>query len=110
MKWDPARFISKRDALTGRLEDEELLPDTGEHFLPWAFGQRVCPGKKFSQVEIVAALAVLFHHYRLNPQPEGRETMDRARERALRVCRDVEHKMLVEMKHPEVLGLKWTRV
>lgn len=34
---------------------ERILADRG--FLPWTSGPRVCPGKKFSQVEFVAVLA-----------------------------------------------------
>lgn len=67
MRWDPARLLSSSDTSAQDIEHEELLPDSGDHFLPWAYGHRVCPGNKFSQVEIVATLAVLFHNHRLHP-------------------------------------------
>lgn len=107
MKWDPARFINYSDASSQAIEHEALLPDTGDHYLPWAYGQRVCPGKKFSQVELVAILAVLFYKHRLHPTQERNETIKQALDRKLHASQEVEHRLLSEMKAPRSVGLEW---
>lgn len=39
----------------------------GAIFVVWAHGPRVCPGKKFSQVEYVAVMTTLLSHYKIEP-------------------------------------------
>jgi len=80
--------------------------------MPWAWGQRACPGKKFSQVELVAALAVLFRDWRVEVVPREGESVEGARERAWRASLVVDHEghMLHEMVRPEGVALKWIRV
>jgi hypothetical protein len=79
--------------------------------MPWAWGQRVCPGKRFSQVELVATLAVLFKEWRVEVQPESGETAEEARERAFRTSMVVDHEghMLHEMVKLETVGLRWMK-
>lgn len=115
MKWDPSRFISTKlsDSIvpTQIFENEVIAPDTFGHFIPFAWGQRVCPGKKFAQVELVAALAVFFRDWRVESQREKEETDVQARERAWRKSLVVDHEghMLHEMVDPEGVGLRWVK-
>jgi cytochrome P450 len=111
MTWNPHRFISNSDGGDKSLEMEILGPDTREHFLPWATGQRVCPGKKFSQVELVATLAYIFRNYTVHPKPVAGENMDQARERIFKTSLVIEHegKILHEMRHPETIALTWSK-
>ncbi|PQE10518.1 cytochrome P450 protein [Rutstroemia sp. NJR-2017a BVV2] len=94
---------------TGTLEAESLLPDTSDNFMPFAWGQRVCPGKKFAQVELVAVLARLFGKWTVVPDPENGETLEQARNRAWKSSLIVDHQghMLHEMVNPESVALKW---
>lgn len=108
MKWNPEHFITSPSG-SKEIEQEQLLTDTAPHFVPWAYGQRVCPGKRFSQVELVATLATLFHHHRVVPEREGQETLDQALKRAMRTSLNVEQKLLAEMREPESLGLRWVK-
>lgn len=52
-------------------------------FIPFSDGSRACMGKKFAEVEFVAALTVVFARYRVMLADEGIEARERA-ERALR--------------------------
>jgi cytochrome P450 len=104
--WKPQRFITGSS-----MDDEELAPDTvGADFFPWASGKNVCPGKRFSQVELVAALAAMFRDHRIDPVPEAGESMDEARTRVGVLSEDIEMRLLNEMREPEKLGLRWRRV
>ena len=110
LKWNPNKFISTNGAEKS-FENEILASDTQEHFLPWATGQRVCPGKKFSQVELVAALAFIFRDYTVQPQPRSGESMEQARERVFKTGLVIEHEgtILHEMRHPETIELNFSK-
>lgn len=43
------------------------VSQNGAIYMPWYHGPRVCPGKKFSQVEYVAVMTTLISQYRLEP-------------------------------------------
>ncbi|MCJ1310452.1 hypothetical protein MMC25_004116, partial [Agyrium rufum] len=45
-------------------DTETLLEPRKGVYVPWSDGPRVCPGRRFSQVEFVAAMAVLFQRGR----------------------------------------------
>jgi hypothetical protein len=117
MAWNPQRFIDKAGPkVTPTSEDsiqpfanEILAADTSEHFMPWAWGQRVCPGKRFSQVELVAVLVTLFKDWRVEPVLEKGETLEQAQDRIWKASLVVDHEghMLHEMVNPEAVGLRW---
>lgn len=112
--WNPGQHISVSDPQTqGTIpfESEVLAPDTSEHYLTWAWGQRVCPGKRFSQVELVAVLAALLRDWKVEVVPESGETEEGARKRAWECSLKVDHEghMLHEMVNPESVGLRWVR-
>lgn len=114
LKFNPHRFITRSSGHydpDDPFENERLASDTQPHFLPWATGQRVCPGKKFSQVELVAALATLFRNYTVQPQPQKGENMQQARERIFKTALDIDHEgqILHEMRRPESAALVWRK-
>ncbi|KIX01228.1 uncharacterized protein Z518_08953 [Rhinocladiella mackenziei CBS 650.93] len=92
MEWRPQRWI-KVDPATGH-EILEAPSEAAEMaFNPWSGGPRVCPGKKFSQVEIVAMVATLLKSFRLKPMilPErGMRTEQDAQRELLSVTNDLE--------------------
>lgn len=110
----PSRWIETKSSTSIGTEksifDRETLytPPKGV-FIPWSEGDRACPGKKFAQVELVGAVRALFADYKVEPVPENGESMDSARERANEVINDSGMVLLVEMLHPERLGLRWVK-
>lgn len=112
LKWNPKRFITHPESLEHTLENEVLAADTSDHYLAWAWGQRVCPGKRFSQVELVAGLSALFHDHRVQPEPQKGETLQQAQARIFDIGMDIEHEghILHEMRDPQTACLKWSRV
>ncbi|KAF2112334.1 cytochrome P450 monooxygenase-like protein [Lophiotrema nucula] len=104
LTWNPKRFIAGSS-----LEDETLHADTAEQFFPWAYGRLVCPGKRFSQVELVAVLAACFRDHTVEPVPEKGETIEMARKRTVRLAEDIEMRLLNEMRQPGKVALKWRR-
>lgn len=78
LTWKPERWI-KPSAENVKGEDEDLdIPVRGA-FIGWSEGFCACPGKKSSQVEFVATMAVLFRHYRVDPVKQESETLDDVR-------------------------------
>jgi cytochrome P450 len=92
------------------LQTEELFqPPTGL-FLPWTSGPRICPGRKFAQVEFVAVIAKLFQKHEVEPVLEHDETMKQARQRALDQANHSIVNMTLQMADPKNVKLAWKEV
>lgn len=111
LKWNPNKFISSAPHTNGTFEGELLASDSQEHFLPWGAGQRVCPGKRFSQVELVATLACIFRSYTVHPQPQEGESLEAERKRTFEIGMVIEHEgtILHEIRHPRTISLNLER-
>lgn len=119
LSFKPQRFITSPTTNTTTtngspptsLQNESLAPDSSTNFLPWATGQRLCPGKKFSQVELVAVLAVLFRSYTVRPETLAGESLADARKRIYREGMQIEHEgtILHEIMRPKNCGVVWER-
>ncbi|KAF1994308.1 hypothetical protein P154DRAFT_539694 [Amniculicola lignicola CBS 123094] len=84
------------------LDASSLLPDTTPTFLPWAFDQHVCPGKRFPQIEFVATLVVFSRSHTLHPHINPDETLEEAQLRCMEIAIDIESKsLLCEMRQPQ---------
>jgi cytochrome P450 len=104
LDWLPDRWISSSAGTYAAKEP----PGGKGTFVPWAEGARICPGKKFAQVEFVAVLAVLFRRWKVRPATREGESLEEARERVLRVVKDSEVVITLQMKDPGNVGLIWT--
>ncbi|KAH3960594.1 hypothetical protein HBI04_173500 [Parastagonospora nodorum] len=105
MTWDPARFIDGKG-----IGGEQLRTFPDGVYVPWSYGERLCPGKRFSQVELAAVVAVLFRKHGVEVVPEMGEEVVEARERAERVSMDIQMTLLNEMYQPGRVGLMWAEV
>ncbi|UQC83961.1 cytochrome P450 [Colletotrichum lupini] len=99
MHWKPDRWIMTSDHMKG-LDSEQLKAPPDGAFLPWSEGKRACPGKRFSQVGFVAALATLLYKHRLEVIPNAEESLENARERIIEVVNDTYAVMTVHMHKP----------
>jgi cytochrome P450 len=111
--WRPARWIVQDQFLKPNapiaewLSSEELyVPLKGTYF-PWSEGSQFCPGRKFAQVEFVAVMARLFRTHRVRPVLHQGESLESAKKRALNVCEDSEHVLLLRMKDGDTIRLQW---
>ncbi|KAH7329695.1 cytochrome P450 [Stachybotrys elegans] len=102
--WKPSRWI-----VSSQGKEELLVPDRGT-FIPWSEGERSCPGKKFSQVEVVATLAVILRSWKVEPVRQSQESIEDARRRVLQqIETDSAQVLLLQMLHPERAPLVWRR-
>jgi cytochrome P450 len=92
------------------LSTEELYQPPVGVFLPWAGGPRVCPGKKFAQVEFIAVIARLFRRHQVKPLLEPGETVQDAKKRVLENVEDSDVVITLQMKHPERVKLVWEEI
>jgi len=104
--WRPDRWIIPSHDENG-LRHEDFFQPTPGSYVPWAYGPRICPGKKFSQVEFVAVVACLLRHHRVEPILLDGESHAKASERILKVVEDAGIEMMLKMKRPEHVKLKW---
>ena len=103
MIWRPDRWIDS-NAKEGLIE-----PPSGT-FFPWSGGPRICPGKKFSQVEVVAAIAYLFRSHRVGPVLEPGETVEDGSARLFKdTIDDFGLTMTIRLRNPEKVKLAWER-
>ncbi|KAJ9607585.1 hypothetical protein H2200_007663 [Cladophialophora chaetospira] len=102
--WRPGRWL-KQDA-EDKAAEVPVQPKENV-YIPWISGPRVCPGKKFSQVEHTAAIACLFHKHRVAPVLEAGESVLQARMRLLCALQDSDMALAMRMNHPERLTLRW---
>lgn len=108
--WKPQRWLVTGSSPEHTIETETLLPDTEGYYIPWAIDQHVCPGKKYSQVELVAVLARIFGEYRVSPSAERGESAEEARARVLSIAMETQSKALLnEMRNPDKAGLVWSK-
>ncbi|OAG34763.1 hypothetical protein AYO21_11064 [Fonsecaea monophora] len=104
LKWNPRRWIVT-DPATG--VESLAHPPPGAAFVPWSVGPRVCPGKKFSQVEFVAVISTLLSKCRLKPLiMEGKMTTEeQASSALLQVLEDSMNIITPKMRRPEDAGV-----
>ena len=113
LEWRPSRWINKESTNNSNsmIDDETVIVPLKGSFIAWSEGARVCPGKKFSQVEFVAAMAGIFRNGRVEPLLiRGDENMDGARERVMNLVEsDTGQVLLLQMLHPERAPLVWEK-
>ncbi len=106
LEWRPSRWIKPG----GTPGEEEMVTIEKGTFLGWSEGARDCPGRKFSQVEFVGAMAALFGGWRVEPVRGEGETEGEARRRVMELIEeDSAPVLLLQMLHPERAPLVWRR-
>lgn len=109
LEWKPSRWInstSNSDSFDG----ETIMTPRKGSFIAWSEGLRICPGKKFSQVEFVASMAAIFRDWYVEPLLEEGESLEVARKRVLKLVEeDTGQVLLLQMLHPERAPLVWKR-
>jgi cytochrome P450 len=106
--WRPSRWLehSKPDSSNS----SPLLHPFEGSFVPWNHGPRVCPGRRFSQVEFVRLLFTLFANgSRVELVPDAREGFEGVRARALRTIAKAKVEVTLKMTESERIKLRWTK-
>ena len=76
--------------------------------MPWSDGPRVCPGRKFSQVEFVAVMATLFRRHRVRPKLSEGESIEGGQKRIMEMVeRRDDMALTTQMAQPESVALIW---
>jgi len=110
LHWRPSRWIispKTGTALETVLDTETVLEPTKGSYLPWSEGARICPGRKFAQVEFVAAMAVLLCGHRVRILRKEGESMEEARRRALGLMEKRKLEDVVEEEDQESVSVAW---
>ncbi|KAK4223462.1 hypothetical protein QBC38DRAFT_459344 [Podospora fimiseda] len=112
---DP-RFWGEKDCLECKpqrwIDDvtrEWIHPAKRGSFIGWSEGARDCAGKKLSQVEVVATLAVLLRDWTVEPVLFEEKTVEEGKRRVLKVIEGLTPVVLVQMNGSERTPLFWKR-
>ena len=89
------------------IESEEVFKPLKGSYFPWSEGVRNCPGKRFAQVEFVAVMVALFQRHVAAPVLRGSESLDMARERVLGIVKDSNVELLLQMRDPGSVRVRW---
>jgi len=102
LAWRPSRHIK---------QDGFITPAQGT-LVAWAGGPRVCPGKKFAQVEFVATIALVLKKHRVSAVTLDGESREDTRKRVMETVADsdVGVSPTLKMLHPERVKLRWEDV
>ncbi|KAH8588441.1 hypothetical protein B0O99DRAFT_655953 [Bisporella sp. PMI_857] len=106
----PYLFSYPRSDFASRLKSEYVVIPVQSTFFPWLDGPQNCPGRKFSQVEFLATLAVLLRSHRVSAVLTVGETAQEAKERALIVTQGCTMKLLLRMQHADQVRLASKKV
>ncbi|KAE8166920.1 cytochrome P450 [Aspergillus tamarii] len=114
--WNPRRWIESSTPSTDTSTREEQLayeeimePRPGTYF-PWSAGVQNCAGRKFAQVEIVAAMAAMFREYRMRPAMLDGEDFEKAQARILKSTNDNYLLLVMGMRDPDSMQFVWEKV
>jgi cytochrome P450 len=88
---------------------ESLITPARNTYFPWSDGPQNCPGRRFSEVEFVAVLALMMRNLVLTVVKEAGEIEDMARERAVRVVNDCDLQLILRKRDADQLTLKCER-
>ena len=115
--WNPRRWVETAtpsgDAATTREEQlarEEIMEPRAGAYFPWSAGVQNCAGRKFAQVEIVAAMAALFREYRMRPVLLDGEDFEKAQARILKSTNDSYQLLVMQMRDPDSTQFVWEKV
>ncbi|PWY91492.1 cytochrome P450 [Aspergillus sclerotioniger CBS 115572] len=114
LEWRPSRWISD-DPPEPTSHDGSVLVDESNHasmerkLFAWSDGGRVCPGKKFSQVEIVAVLIQLFRNHRVSIIAQPGQTLEQARMDAYARVQNSVQTLTLLIADPEAVHLWWDK-
>ena len=109
LDWEPFRWINYSARDSTDVNDILALKSFFEFpnpFIVWPWGARVCPGRKFSEVEFVGVLVGLFRPHRTHPVWFAGED-DAAARAKLRahIQTDTGMKLLLQLSHPGQVNL-----
>jgi len=80
-------------------------PAKGTYF-PWSEGVRICPGRKFAQVEFVAVISQLFQKYRVQVVSNDNEGQAETSTRVWTAVNDFSMRVFLQMKDPKAISLR----
>lgn len=104
--FDPRRFIST-NATTG--EEKFVMPEDVA-YTAWMVGPRMCPAKKFSQVEFAGIMVELLREWRVEVVRREGESEEDARERVGKSLRDEKYfNVSAHLKRPEDCAVRFVR-
>ncbi|PLB46243.1 cytochrome P450 monooxygenase [Aspergillus steynii IBT 23096] len=103
-EWTPSRWI---DQTTTGSDQERLSRLKTDSLFAWSNGPRVCPGQKFSQVEVFAVLVHLLQRHRVEVVPRRGQDMKEAQNQAYSIIEESRVGLTLHIPRAELVNIKW---
>lgn len=97
LSWKPDRWLSNKN----------IDSDKIDHLFAWAEGPRACPGRKFSQLEIFAALVTLLRQASVQLVPRPGVSLEEAQVEALGILQNSQSLLTLHIEQPEAIHVRW---
>lgn len=107
--WRPNRWITNGRE-SKNLDNEQFYQPPDGLYTPFVTGPRVCPAKKFAQVEWVVVIAQLFRRHQCAAVLLPGETKAEARTRIIAAVKDSNVTNTLKMLHPEKVKMTWSEI
>lgn len=102
--WNPARWIDRET-----VNNEEAIDTTKlDSLFAWGKGLRACPGRKFSECEMLAVLVTILRGSSVQIAAQDGMSPAEARLRALEVVKQSKTRLTLQMENPGAVHLQWS--
>jgi cytochrome P450 len=95
--WKPGRWLSN-----GNIDSDKV-----DNLFVWAEGPRACPGKKFSQLEILAVLVTLLRQASVQIVPRPGVSLEEAQVEAQGILQNSRSLLTLHIEQPEAIHVRW---
>ena len=102
--WRPGRWIDQTNTASN---EETICGLKTNSLLAWSIGSRVCPGQKFSQVEVFAVLLHLLQRHRVEIVPRPGQDIKEAQKHAYSLIEDSRVGLTLHVPQAESVGVRW---
>jgi cytochrome P450 len=107
-EFNPQRFVSTSFPTTNDSKEKLVVPG-GVGYIPWTAGPRICPGKKFSEVEFVATIAAILSSFKIEVVKQVGESDAGAKAKTLAVLDEKVFNISAHLKRPEDATIRFVR-
>ncbi|KAJ5746545.1 cytochrome P450 monooxygenase [Penicillium odoratum] len=111
LSWIPGRWLCSSQNANNQsgTRQESIDSKKIDSLLAWGEGSRGCPGKRFSQLEIIAVLVTLLRNHYVQLAPRAGFSVEQARVEALKVIMQSKSGLTLHIERPELIQVQWTR-
>ncbi|KAI9037555.1 cytochrome P450 monooxygenase [Aspergillus affinis] len=104
--WRPNRWIDQTKIAS---DQETICSSKTNSLFAWSMGSRVCPGQKFSQVEVLSVLLHLLRRHRVEIVPRPGQDIKEAQKQAYSLVEESRVLLTLHIPRADSVNVRWTK-